>query len=84
MPRVRVISDNGTELETELSVGKNVVQYANDIIGWVQPIMLPTDQVMLVDEDGRPKGLPINKKATELARVQVLGKVIICNIRLLD
>lgn len=84
MPRVRVIDINGTELETELPVGKNVVQYANDIIGWVRPILLPTGQAMLVDEDGQPKGLPTNKKATELARMQILGKVIICSISLLD
>ena len=35
---------------------------------------------MLVDEDGRPKKLPLNVFATELADTAIVGDVLLCEI----
>ena len=79
-----VIGVDGVCTEMEIPDGKNIVQYANEIIGWVEPIYLPKKKVMLVDEEGQLKKLSVNVEATKVAGQTIVGKVIICDRKLLN
>jgi len=81
---ITIIDVDGLCVETEIPKGQNVVQYANEMIGWVEPIYLPKNKVMLVDEEGKLKKLSVNVEATKVAGQTVVGKVIICDVRLLN
>jgi len=81
---ITIIDVDGLCVETEIPKGQNVVQYANEMIGWVEPIYLPKKKVMLVDEEGKLKKLSVNVEATKVAGQTVVGKVIICDVRLLN
>ena len=83
---ITVIDVDGKRAEMSLPAGKNVVQYANDIIGYVAPIYLtvPFGKVILVDEDSQSKRLKLNQAASILAGQTILGKVILCDISLLN
>jgi hypothetical protein len=45
--------------------------------GFVARIRLPEQAVMLVDEDGMPRGLPLNETASRLAGMQIVGDVVV-------
>ena len=81
---ITIIDVDGLCVETEIPKGQNVVQYANEMIGWVEPIYLPKKKVMLVDEEGKLKKLSVNVEATKVAGQTVVGKVIVCDQRLLN
>jgi hypothetical protein len=81
---ITIIDVDGLCVETDIPKGQSVVQYANEIIGWVEPIYLPKKKVMLVDEEGRLKKLLVNVEATKVAGQVVVGKAIICDVRLLN
>jgi hypothetical protein len=81
---ITIIDVDGLCVETEIPKGQNVVQYANEIIGWVEPIYLPKKKVMLVDEEGKLKKLSVNVEAMKVAGQIVVGKAIICDQRLLN
>lgn len=81
---ITIIDVDGACTDIETPKDKNIVQYANEIIGYVEPIYLPKKKVMLVDEDGRTKKLSVNVEATKVAGQTVVGKVIVCDVRLLN
>ena len=81
---ITIIDVDGVCVDTEIPKGQSVVQYANEMIGWVEPIYLPKKKVMLVDEEGKLKKLLVNVEATKVAGQIVVGKVIICDQRLLN
>jgi len=81
---ITIIDVDGICVETEIPKGQNVIQLANEMIGWVEPIYLPKKKVMLVDEEGRLKKLLVNVEATKVAGQTIVGKVIVCDVRLLN
>lgn len=83
---ITIIDVDGKRIETPMPAGKNVIEYANGIIGYVAPIYLtvPFGKVMLVDEDAQSKRLKLNQAASILAGQTILGKVILCDISLLN
>ena len=79
MIEVEIIDVDGTSVKKTVPANKNIVQFANDEIGWVEAVGLERGRIMLVDEEGLLKGLPFNKKASELAVRTIVGKVIVCD-----
>lgn len=47
--------------------------------GYVQMWELGHGAVMLFDEDGNPKGLPLNVEASRIAGFPVVGTAIVCH-----
>jgi len=47
--------------------------------GYVEMVVLRDGTIMLMDEDGRSKNLPVNRAASYLAQRIVVGTVIIAN-----
>ena len=41
--------------------------------GWVEPVMLPDGGVLLVDEEGRLKGLPLNHAVRSTFGINIFG-----------
>ena len=52
--------------------------------GYIERLYLPDGRYLLVDEDGRPKGLPMNNIASSLYRSQIVGDVVVCQARFFD
>jgi len=56
--------------------------------GYVEVIKLPNNKVMLVNEEGKIRNLPINEKATMFVKAEmqgafsddIRGDVIVCNV----
>jgi hypothetical protein len=46
--------------------------------GYVEIIYLRDGRMMLVDEDGRIKKLALNRRATLLASMEIVGDVLVC------
>ena len=67
-----IIKTDGTEEKR----GDLVLTDCQEIIGgWPKPIYLE-DHIMLVDEDGIPKCLPINEKASMYAHQNIYGTAV--------
>lgn len=65
----------------EVTLSEDIADIQKIVGGFVEMICLPDKRLMLVDEDGKMKGLPINKVATEMYAPQwdtVVGDVIVC------
>lgn len=52
--------------------------------GYVELIGLPEGLSMLVDEDGRMKGLPLNQGASLLAGVPIVGTALVFPAKMLE
>ena len=82
---LKVIETDGTIKYIEQSKKHAFKQLQTIIGGYIIPIALPQGQIMVVDEDGIPKGLKINKVASailmELGAMMdpILGTVVICS-----
>jgi hypothetical protein len=76
-----LIAVDGTETEI-VAEGKNgnmPLDQINRLIGFFAPIYLGSNTYLLVDEDGGPKQLPPNIKATMRARQKIVGPAILCS-----
>ncbi len=52
--------------------------------GYIELVWLPHGMVLVVNEDGKMNGLPVNVVATELYKADVLvGDVLLCNENLI-
>tara|TARA_R110000824_G_scaffold151054_1_gene321917 strand:+ start:222 stop:554 length:333 start_codon:yes stop_codon:yes gene_type:complete len=45
--------------------------------GYVERVSLPNNQIMLIDEDGMMKRLPLNREASHLAGHTIAGPVLV-------
>ena len=82
----RIVQGKGTDCEVMIASGRRVsLQEAQEYIGgYVEVVRYPLQQtgrraeqgVMLVDEDGGPKGLSPNPVASQMAGLNIVGKVI--------
>jgi hypothetical protein len=47
--------------------------------GYIETVPLPQDRIMVVDEDGKRKGMATNVSASELYRTDwIVGDVLVC------
>ena len=72
------IAADGTS-QTVAPAGKKFTleEMQGHVGGYIAPIPLPGKRIMLVDEDGMPKGLPVNPTATEIAGQRIVGPVLV-------
>ncbi len=75
-----VLKTNGVRMDL---VGENdgklsLAQIQFGVGGYFSPIWI-IDQYMLVNDEGRMKGLPINQKASEIYGKIIIGDVILCS-----
>ena len=65
-----VIPKNGTNFELD--------ELQEAIGGYIELVSLASGKLLIVDEEGLLKSLPINTKASMLARKPIVGTVIVC------
>jgi hypothetical protein len=66
---------NGTTVDTTLDDLQQAVAGG----GLIELIYLPDSKIMVVDEEGLLKWLPINREASLLAQRPIVGDVVIAN-----
>lgn len=68
--------------EEEVSLGADSLVDLQKIVGgFIEIVYLPDKRIMVIDEDGKLKGKPINKKAPEMYAPQwdtIVGDVVVC------
>ena len=45
--------------------------------GWVEPVGLPNGDLLLINEEGVMRGLPVNEIASVIARQPILGNAMV-------
>jgi hypothetical protein len=72
-----IIKVDGTRTPIE---GQPTFKQLQDAVGgYVTVIQDLKGDVMVVNEDGRPLGLPVNEDATDLAGKLIVGDVVLCS-----
>lgn len=64
----------GDTVDFEVEPSFEAVKKALDD-AFVVPIRLPSGDIMLVDEDGDPRGLSVNERASQIAGQRLVGPV---------
>ena len=80
-----LIKSNGEEITTSPRKGKTFTlkELQEFVGGYIETIPVSTDQLMVINEEGKLDGLPYNQKATEIAIEncvfdRIVGDVLIC------
>ena len=76
---ITLIKPNGTKIIIKEKFNMNMAN--KHIGGWILPYRLDENNWFLMDEDGDPKELPINKEATEIFKKVYEGKLNFDHIR---
>lgn len=76
MYKLRVIKADGSETPIQVEKQPSLEDLISLVGGWLEYHKAQDGKDMLMDEDGRMKGLPANPKASDLAGFTVLGTVI--------
>lgn len=73
------IQPNGTQIEAKPKNGKyfSLEEMQGAVGGYVEPHSLPRNRVMMVDEDGKSKGLTPNLQASALLGTAIVGTVLV-------
>ena len=79
-----LIELDGTTQAFELpgagSAPERLVPVQKAVGGYVELVNLPDGRVILCDEEGLLKRLPVNSRATVVTGVQLVGPVLICSM----
>lgn len=80
-----LIKSTGEEIEISPAAGKHykLKELQQLVGGYIETLPVATDQLMIVNEEGKLMNLPINKRATEIAIENcildvIVGDVLIC------
>lgn len=82
----KIIRTDGTEISIEPKNGKDFkLNELQPIVGgYIEIVHIEGDNLMVVNEEGKLERLPLNVKATELARQVIVGDVLVCNKRMIQ
>lgn len=84
----KIYKTNGEIIDIEPKNKKDfTLEELNDIVGgYIELVILPDGQYMVVNEEGKIKNLPVNDNATEIYRSKIgpwdyiVGDCLICKI----
>ena len=82
----KIYKTNGEVIDIEPKNGKDFkYKELNEIVGgYIELVNLPSDRFMVVNEEGKLMGLPINEKATTIFQTElgpydvIVGDCLIC------
>ena len=76
-----IINISGDETEFSPSEGNHfgLKELQEAVGGYIQLVTLKTGKILVVDEEGLLKNLPLNTKATILAGQPIVGPAVICS-----
>lgn len=80
-----LIKSTGEEIEISPAIGKHyrLKELQQLVGGYIETLSVATNQLMVINEEGKLLNLPINKRATEIALENcildaIVGDVLIC------
>ena len=76
----QIIKTTGEIIETEPSNGTDfsLTELQAVVGGFIEVVHLPDGRLMVVNEEGKLNGLPVNPKASELYPDIIVGDVLVC------
>ena len=77
----KIIFTNGTEKKVMPKNGTDfsLEELQGFVKGYIEIVYLPNDKFLVVNEEGKLMGLPINDYATEIANQLIVGDVLLCD-----
>lgn len=80
----QVITTKGIRREVDLSDKDTQLRTLQKLVGGYIECLYVGDKIMVVNEEGKLRGLPVNKRATEIALKNgindiIVGDVVLCN-----
>lgn len=80
----QLITTKGIKREVDLSDGDTQLRTLQKLVGGYIECLYVGDKIMVVNEEGKLQGLPVNKRATEIALKNgindiIVGDVVLCN-----
>lgn len=85
----KFIKVDGSEIQVVPKNGKTFTgeELREYVGGWLEMIRLPSQEWLVLDEEGKLKGKPVNQRGTLLGRAcgtnpcdQVVGDILICSV----
>lgn len=76
----QIIKTTGKIIETEPSNGTDfsLTELQAVVGGFIEVVHLPDGRLMVVNDEGKLNGLPVNPKASELYPDIIVGDVLVC------
>jgi len=76
----QIIKTTGEIIETEPSNGTDfsLTELQAVVGGFIEVVHLPDGRLMIVNDEGKLNGLPVNPKASELYPDIIVGDVLVC------
>lgn len=82
----QIIKTTGEVIEVKPAKGKTFsLKELQDIVGgFIEIVHLPNMKLMVVNEEGKLNGLPVNHKASDLYPDIIVGDVLVCDFNQID
>lgn len=82
----KIIKSNGEQIEVSPKNGNDfkLEELKAIVNGWVEVVWLPNDEIMVINEEGKLLGLPLNRTATNIYydafgySDTIVGDVLLC------
>jgi Domain of unknown function (DUF3846) len=75
---LHITQDGVTKVKPESE--NSLKQLQTMVGGYIESVSLGDDLVMIVNEDGKAKNLPINNIASEMVQHGIVGDVVLCRL----
>lgn len=79
----RLIQTNGTEREVTPSNGKtfSLKELQGFVNGYIEILRITPDEFLIVNEEGRLIGLPVNERASQIYEADfIVGDALLCSV----
>ena len=79
----QIIKTTGEVIETEPRNGEDfsLDELQGIVGGFIEIVHLADGRVMVVNEEGKLDGLPVNQKASDLYPDLIVGDVLVCSLK---
>ena len=84
MEKIKVIKITTSDDITIINIDNEITALQNEVGGYIEPIYLPNDYIMIIDEEGKIKEKDVNYLATDILKYAfdtpdfIVGDCFIC------
>ena len=83
----KIIKANGEKIEVSPNNGNDfkLEELQSIVDGYIEIVWMPNNEIMVVNEDGKLRDLPVNQEATKIYQEifgfndMIVGDVLLCN-----
>lgn len=73
-----------TEITPQTGPTFSLLELQTYVGGYIEPVWLPDNRVMIVNEEGRLQELPLNRTASAIAQRWIVGDVVVCDRAMME